>query len=138
MFKNKAEVIFHDVFLLCHEPHLVRRMYFFYKRMVQTWVRKYESDEYTDEARAQYLQRLETKLTTKELRYIFNMAVNRGYIIPHIDKGRAKYTTGQQSTSSENKCDDDLKWVLLEEEEGDCAILTDKDTRKRMKFDEPN
>lgn len=86
MFQNKEEVIFHDVFLICHEPHFVRRMYFFYKRMVQSWVRKYESDAYTDHARAQYLQRLETKLTRKELRYIFNMAVYRRYIIPHIDR----------------------------------------------------
>ena len=138
MFQNKAEVIFHDVFLLCHEPHLVRRMYFFYKRMVQSWVRKYESEEYTDYARAQYLQRLETKLTSKELRYIFNMAVHRGYIIPHIDAGRAKYTTGQQCTASTSNSGDDLKWVLLEEEEGDCAILTDKEDRKRMKLNEPN
>ena len=90
------------------------------------------------EARAQYLQRLETKLTSKELRYIFNMAVNRGYIIPHIDKGRVKYNTGQQSTSSENKGDDDLERVLLEEEEGDCAILTNEETRKKMKLNEPN
>jgi hypothetical protein len=138
MFQNKPETIFHDVFLLCHEPHLIRRMYFFYKRIIQTWVRKYESDEYTDHARAQYLQRLETKLTSKELRYIFNLAVNRAYIIPHIDAGRVKHETGWQYTTSASNGGDDLKWVLLEEEEGDCAILTDKDTRKRMKFDEPD
>ena len=137
MFQDKEAVIFHDVFLLCHEPHFVRRMYFFYKRMIQSWVRKYESEAYTDHARAQYLQRLETKLTSKELRYIFNMAVHRCYIIPHIDAGRVKYTTGQQCTVPENKSKDDLMWVLLEEEEGDCAILTDKDTRKRMKLEEP-
>ena len=102
--------------------------------MVQSWVRKYVSEAYTDYARAQYLQRLETKLTSKELRYIFNMAVHRCYIIPHIDAGRVKYTTGQQCTIPENKPKDDLMWVLLEEEEGDCAILTDTDTRKKMKL----
>ena len=138
MFQNKEEVIFHDVFLICHEPHFVRRMYFFYKRMVQSWVRKYESDAYTDYARAQYLQRLETKLTRKELRYIFNMAVHRRYIIPHIDAGRAKYTAGQQGTTLASNSGDDLIWVLLEEEEGDCAILTNKEDRKRMKLNEPN
>ena len=138
MFQNKEEVIFHDVFLICHEPHFIRRMYFFYKRMVQSWVRKYESEAYTDYARDQYLQKLETKLTSKELRYIFNMAVHRRYIIPHIDAGRAKYTAGQQGTTSASNSGDDLKWVLLEEEEGDCAILTDKEDRKRMKLNEPN
>ena len=61
--------------------------------MVQTWVRKYESDEYTDQAKAQYLRRLESKITSKELQYIFKLAVDRGYIIPHIDTGRFKYNT---------------------------------------------
>ena len=116
MLQNKPETIFHDVFLLCHEPHLIRRMYFFYKRMIQTWVRKYESDEYTYHARAQYLQRLETKLTSKELQCIFNFAVNRAYIIPHIDAGRVKHKTGWQYTTSAS---------------------IDRD-EKRMKFDEPD
>ena len=137
MFQNKEEVIFHDVFLICHEPHFIRRMYFFYKRMVQSWVRKYESDAYTDHARAQYLQRLETKLTRKELRYIFNMAVYRRYIIPHIDR-RAERTAGQQSTASTSNSEDGLIWVLLEEEDGDCAVLTNREDRKRMKLNEPN
>ena len=79
-------------------------------------MRKYESDEYTDHARAQYLQRLETKLTSKELRYIFNLAVNRAYIIPHIDAGRVKHKTGWQHTTSASNDGDE----------------------KRMRFDEPN
>ena len=52
-------------------------MFFFYKRMIQTWVRKYESDEYTDEVRMLFLRNLETKITRKELQYIFKLATDR-------------------------------------------------------------
>ena len=133
MFQAKAEVIFHDVVLMCHESHFIQRMFFFYKRMIQTWVRKYESDEYTDEVRNVFLRNLEGKTTRKELQYVFKLATDRSYIIPHIDNGRFRYNTGRRAQQTqETRGDDDLQWVLIEAEEGDCAILANKETRKRL------
>ena len=130
MFQNKAGIIFHDVNLMCHESHFIQRMYFFYKRMIQTWVRKYEGDEYTDQAKEQYLRKLETKITRKELLYIFKLAGDPGYIIPHIDAGRFGYKTGQPT--QEDSAEDELQWIMLEAEEGDCAILANKETRRKL------
>ena len=133
MFQAKEEVIFHDVVLMCHESHFIQRMFFFYKRMVQTWVRKYKCDEYTDEVRRVFLRNLESKITRKELQYIFKLATDRSYIIPHIDNGRFRYNTSRRARlSQEDRGVDDLRWFMFEAEEGDCAILADKETRKRL------
>ena len=58
-------------------------MFFFYKRMIQTWVRKYESDEYTDEVRRVFLRNLESKITGRNCS-IFSNWLQIAPILYHI------------------------------------------------------
>ena len=119
MFGAKREIIFHDIILHCQAPHFIKRLQFFYKRKINTWIRKYNSDDYTLHGKEQFQKKLKNPVTELEILDLFKMAASPHYIIPHIDIGIHKHNTGRQikrrrtnsdCEESESEWDEQASW----------------------------
>jgi hypothetical protein len=86
-----SAVLFHDVYAMVHQPRLVKRIYFMYRRQTVTMLRK-ATDRYATPRAVRAYKR--PGITKYALDTILIDALNESMIVPHLGN-RTGYTYAQ-------------------------------------------
>ena len=86
-----SAVLFHDVYAMVHQPRLVKRIYFMYRRHTYTMMRKATDPYATPRAVRAYMR---PGITKYALDTILIDALNESLIVPHLGN-RTGYTYAQ-------------------------------------------